>query len=102
MTPPHPDAPLPACANADFWLDAHPVARRDIYSGPRCILNCTGDPLRSPLVTAKTVQWADGSIHEPSVAIESPHGPALTSEQARELAAALITAAAEVDGWLAR
>ncbi|TPG31656.1 hypothetical protein EAH80_22130 [Mycobacterium hodleri] len=59
-------------------------------------------------VSTSAVQWADGSVDDGTV--EAPHvyvfgvdetGP-LNSDQARELAASLLQAAAEVDGWAAR
>jgi hypothetical protein len=56
-------------------------------------------------VQASAIQFADGRIDDGSVH-EAPHvylgDDALTSTQARELAAALIETADEVDRWAAR
>ena len=98
----------PDGAEADVWEGSTPMPRRCIFTEPRCVLNSTGDPLRSPVVVGQAIQWADGSIDRegviepPSVSIESPGDPGLTSAQARELAAVLIAAADEIDGWAAR
>lgn len=59
-------------------------------------------------VSTSAVQWADGSIDDGR--IEAPHvyvfdlgeSTPLNSDQARELAAALLLAAAELDGWTNR
>jgi hypothetical protein len=99
-TNPHPDVPLPAVADADFWVSADPMPHRDVYTGPHCLPTSTGDPLRSPLVMPQAVQWADGSITSPSVSVECTDAPGLTSAEARELAAMLIAAADQIDGWV--
>lgn len=101
-TEPYPDIAPPFGAEPDVWEDSGPMPHRDVYTIPRCVLNSTGDPLRSPVVVAEAVQWANGVIESPSVSIEAPGDPGLTSAQARELAAILIEAADEVDGWAAR
>jgi len=47
-----------------------------------------------------TVQYADGSLLEPAqVHVELGHDDAMTSDQARALAAELIAAADEIDRW---
>lgn len=60
-------------------------------------------------VAPSAVQWADGSVDDGR--IEGPHiyvyrlddeGSPLNSDQARELAAALLESAAEIDGWAHR
>lgn len=59
-------------------------------------------------VAPSAVQWADGTVDDGR--IESPHiyvygldeGSPLNSDQARELAAALLESAAEIDGWAQR
>ncbi|MBB5162492.1 hypothetical protein [Mycobacterium sp. AZCC_0083] len=63
-------------------------------------------------VYASVVQLADGTIDDGAVDTDGPHVwvadgersglGALNSDQARELAAVLLEAAAEVDGWTAR
>ncbi|MBY0442052.1 MAG: hypothetical protein K2Q25_07975 [Mycobacteriaceae bacterium] len=79
----------------------------DVFTPPRVALNCTDDPLRSPVVTVQAVRWADGSLDRegvvrmPSIEVDSPHEPGLTAAQARALAALLVQAADELDGWLA-
>lgn len=101
------DVPPPPGAEADIWEDTTPD-RRVVFTVPTCVLNRTGDPFRSPIVVAQAVQWADGSldvtgvVEPPSVSLESPAEPGLSSSEARELAAALIAAADVIDGWVAR
>jgi hypothetical protein len=105
---PNPDIHPPAGAEADIWEGVNnPLPHRVVYTIPRCVLNRTGDPLRSAIVVAQAVQWADGSIDSglieaPSVSIESSGDPGLSSQKARELAAAILEAADIVDGWVAR
>ena len=46
------------------------------------------------------MQYADGSLREPAqVHVELGHDDAMTSDQARALAAELIAAADEIDRW---
>ena len=87
VTAPVPNLPLPLGAFPDTWTSSRGRGRyRDVYSEPQCVLNATGDPFRSPLVSAWAVQLGDGSIVEPVVEVEVPAGPDLTVAQARELA----------------
>lgn len=98
---PYPDVTAPLGAEADVWQGTAPRQFRDVYT-VRHVLNNTGDPLRSPIVTADAVQWSNGWIGRASVTIDFPAETELTSDQARELAAALLEAAAEVDQWVGR
>lgn len=99
---PYPDVSPPAGAEPDVWEDSGPMPHRDVYTIPRYVLNSTGDPLRSPVVVAEAVQWANGTIESPSVSVEVPASPGLTSTQARDLAKLLLVAADEIDGRVAR
>ena len=106
-TDPYPEVEPPAGAEADVWEGTGRRQHRWVFIVPRCVMNSTGDPLRSPLVTAQAVQWDDGTLDDgtvepPSVSVESPASPGLSSSEARELARALVTAADEIDGWVAR
>jgi hypothetical protein len=52
-------------------------------------------------VQTSAIQFADGRIDAPTATISGAghNGSGLNSDQARELASALIKAAAELDGW---
>jgi hypothetical protein len=97
-----PDVPVPPGARPDAWQDDSPFAYRVLLGEVRGIDGVDTDHV---CVQPTAIQFADGrvdggSVHEP------PHvylrDDALSAAQARELAALLIEAADEVDGWLAR
>jgi hypothetical protein len=93
-----PDVPIPAgVANTDEWQDIPPLPYRILFG----VLRNTGGATFTD-VQATAVQFADGRIDDGSVH-EPPHvylgDDALTSGQARVLAAALIETADEVDRW---
>jgi len=98
-TAPH-DVPIPAGAHADDWQDDAPQPYRILFGELR-----NTDGVEYTTVQATAVQYADGriddgSVHEPpSVYLGDD---ALSSSQARALAAALIETADEVDGWVTR
>ena len=93
----------PACevtkpAGADYvapWQYDLPIPSRPFFGKARGI---TG---RTIVVGTSGHQWADGSVASTATIeiIGRPDG--LASGQARELAAALLQAADEVDGWFA-
>ncbi len=102
-TPTTEPVPLPLGARTfDTWQDDDPQPYRVILGADRTV---TDHKVR---VSPSAVQWADGSVDDGH--IEAPHvyvfelgeGAPLNSDQARELAAALLEAAAEVDGWAVR
>jgi hypothetical protein len=98
--PSTPDVPVPAGAEPDDWQDDVPQPYRILLG----VLRNT-DGVEHTTVQATAVQYADGRIDDGSVH-EPPHvylaDNALTTMQARELAATLIDAADEVDGWASR
>jgi hypothetical protein len=93
-----PDVPLPAGAEADVWDDGGRTIR-----GP--LRGVDGYDL---IVWTAAEQFADGSIdvdgevEAPNVLVENHAARGMTSDQARELAAVLIEAADEIDGWAAK
>lgn len=103
VTNPCPDIVPPAGATTyDDWQGDDPQPYRVVIGTHRTI---TDHPLK---VSPSATQWADGSIDDGSI-----EGPSvyvfdlgelrpLNSDQARELASALLEAAAEIDGWVAR
>jgi hypothetical protein len=88
--------------DGDIWEDDTPprLSYRVIYGVPRGV---TGHELA---LQTSAIQYSDGGINTtddpPQVSIYMHEASALTSDQARELAASLIEAADEVDGWVAR
>ncbi|AFM16999.1 hypothetical protein Mycch_2216 [Mycolicibacterium chubuense NBB4] len=92
----------PGAYTQDTWQAAEPQPYRIILGGDRTIAG------HRAVVSPSAVQWADGSVDDGRT--EAPHVYAfnleesnpLTTDQARELAAALLAAADEVDGWVAR
>lgn len=97
------DIPLPPGAHTyDDWQDSDPQPYRVIIGADRTV---TDHPLR---VSPSAVQWRDGTVDDGR--IEGPQvyvfdlgeGNPLNIDQARELAAALLAAAAEIDGWATR
>lgn len=103
-TKPPADVPLPA--GADWpdegigWEPDDPQAYRVIYGVTRGV---AGHDL---LVQTSALQYADGSINTtddpPRVSLDIHDDDGLTSAQARELAAALVEAADELDGWVTK
>lgn len=102
-TSPHPDVPLPAGAlEADTWqaLDRQPY--RVVFGASRDVTD------HAACVSTSAIQWADGNldrgvIEAPGLVILSGgESEPFNSDQARELAAALLEAASELDGWAAR
>jgi hypothetical protein len=98
-----PDVPLPAGATcADAWQSDEPQPSRIIEGTGRKITD------HRLTVSSTAVQWADGSIDDgriecPHIYVSELHNDSpLNSDQARELAAALLEAAAEIDGWVNR
>lgn len=105
---PYPDVvPLPGADHVGKWdLDdpEHPEPYRLLFGFDRTVTDHT------VRVYASAVQLADGTTEEgsidgPSVYVASGQASALeplNSDQARELASALLEAAAEIDRWSAR
>ena len=96
-----PDVPTPAGVTyADTWQDDTPMPYRVLFGETATPAGSWTQP-----VQATAVQFTDGRIDDGSVH-EAPHvylgNDALTSTQARELAAALIETADEADRWAAR
>jgi hypothetical protein len=92
------DVPIPAgVERVDDWQDDAPLPYRIAFGELR-----NADGLRFTTVQATAVQFSDGRIDDGSLH-EPPHvylgDGALTSAQARELAAALIKTADEADRW---
>ena len=96
ITNPYPDLPLPAGAvSADTWQEGE----RLVFGPDRSIIDSDLN------IWTSAIQLADGRIdteqpEPPKVHIEG--GVDLNSDQARELASALLEAAAEVDSWCTR
>src|ERR1700730_13781592 len=96
-TNPHPHVPLPAGAVfGDIWEGDDP--ERVVWGANRGI---TDSDL---IIWTSAMQRTDGRIYSesepPKVHVDG--GVDLNSDQARELAAALLEAAAELDGWSGR
>jgi hypothetical protein len=92
ITTPLPDVPLPAGATvAGEWNDtAFPDPWRVIHGPDRSITD------HDVCVAATACQHADGRLSDVAVRMRCFE---LNSDQARELAAALLEAAAEIEGW---
>jgi hypothetical protein len=95
----HPDVPLPAgFVTADDWQASGPgMPYRFIGCANRTVTD------HAVWVSMQAVQWADGSLSDgsgveaPGIAVLEASARPLNSDQARELAAALLAAAAELD-----
>ena len=96
------DVPLPAGAEADddswaFWDNEF----RIFHGADRIVLGAAGEKISE--VRTGGIQLPDGSIDTrecpPSIDVYVLTDDGLTSDQARELAAALLEAAAELDRW---
>ncbi|MDT5333406.1 MAG: hypothetical protein QOF31_4703 [Mycobacterium sp.] len=96
------DVPIPAGARPDTWQDDSPQSYRALLGTVRGIDGLDIDLVCVQPTALQFSDWRidDGSVHEP------PHvylrDDALTSAQARALAATLIEAANEVDRWTAK
>jgi hypothetical protein len=116
---PYPDIAPPAGAEveADIWEDAQPQRYRVIYGVSRAIAGRNGriTVAENVLVWSHCIQFQDESIDDgsamepPGISIDDGNGEhrtqtviTLNGSQARELAAALLEAADQVDGWVAR
>jgi hypothetical protein len=102
MTTTIPNVPIPPGARPDTWQDDSPLPYRILLGELRAIEGLDVDRVS---VQATAVQYADGRI-DGGGELEAPcvylGDDALSSSQARELAAVLIKTADEVDGWAAR
>jgi hypothetical protein len=100
MTTTHPPA-LPAGATAqppDEWLDGHAQPYRIIYGADRRVTD------HNLAVSPSAIQWVDGTIDNqdepPAVYVWGlTEMDPLNSDQARELAAALLETAEQIDSW---
>jgi hypothetical protein len=98
-TTPRPDVPLPQGFSADVWEPREPnPPYRILFGDDRTVAD------HDVRVSTEAVQHADGRIEEAKAALlgQRDTGIRLNSDQARELAAALLEAADEIDGWAAR
>lgn len=98
-----PDVPLPAGATSpDGWQPDDSGPYRAIFGDDRCVTD------HDAIVWTSAVQFADGAVTasplgEPYVYVDCVGiDRGLNSDQARELAAALLEAAAELDRWAER
>jgi hypothetical protein len=102
MTTTIPDVPVPPGARPDTWEDDTPLPYRVLLGEVRGIDGIDTDHVS---VQPTAIQFADGRVDDGSVH-EPPHvylaDNALTTTQARELAALLVATADEVDGWAAK
>jgi hypothetical protein len=97
ITRPAPEPPVPVgAALVAAWEYDQPMPSRPFFGVPRSISG------RTIVVGATGHQWADGSIDSVASIEIIGHLHGLTSDQARELASALLQAADELDGWVAR
>jgi len=97
---PYPAVAPPAGATADIWEGTPP--ERIVYSASR------GIPDYEVNVWTSANQFADGTLDDgsrtepPTVHLEVGASTGMNSDQAGILAAVLIEAADEIDGWAAR
>lgn len=102
-TTPTIDPPVGATA-CDIWQEHDPLPYRVVFGAFRMVTD------HAAVVSSSAVQWADGSIDDggieaPAIALLNDGTEAilgLDSDQARELAAALLEAADELDRWVTR
>jgi hypothetical protein len=90
-----PEVPMPAgAAHVAAWQNDRPIPSRPFFGIPRSVRG------RTIVVGTAGHQWADGSIDSNATIeiIGCLHG--LDSDQARDLASALLQAAEERDGWV--
>ncbi|MDT5097651.1 MAG: hypothetical protein QOC76_1388 [Mycobacterium sp.] len=102
-TNPYPDVALPAGARTlDTWQSDDPLAYRVILAADRKITD------HALTLSPSAIQWADGTIdggriEPPQIFVyDLGEGSPLNSDQARELASALIETAREIDQWVTR
>jgi hypothetical protein len=102
-TNPYPNIPLPAGADfAETWVrvgaeDAH----RSVFGDSRAVTDSDVIVWTSVIQLWKGRLDTDGEIRPPAVCFDGHLGN-LNTDQARELAAALLEAVAEVDRWAGR
>ena len=99
-TNPYPTISLPAGAEWDGdWQPDEPQAYRIIYGADQSV---EGHDLT---MWTTATQYADGSIdidsEPPTVNLQVSWDKGLTSDQARELSALVLKAAADIDRWVA-
>src|SRR5271166_6481833 len=92
----YPDLPLPTgAAAAGSWQPNDPLAYRVVLGEDRGVTD------HNVVVHTVAVQFADGRIEDGRIKAATVYsGRGLTSAQARELAAALLEAADQLDGWI--
>jgi hypothetical protein len=98
----YPNVPLPAGVAAVFdWRPNDPLPYRVVLGASRGVSD------HNVVVHTSAIQFADGRIDDggivaPSVTISHAcyNGRGLSTTQARELAARLLEAAEELDGWI--
>jgi hypothetical protein len=95
-TPCYPDVPLPAgVAAAGSWQPNDPLPYRVVLGEDRGVTD------HNVVVHTVAVQFADGRIEDGRIKAATVYsGRGLSSTQARELAAALLEAADQLDGWI--
>jgi hypothetical protein len=107
-TPTIPNVPLPAATTeASEWVDSFQWAESDgaarvFYGATRAVLDARGEKIAE--IRTSGLQHADGSVDTgrdlPTVDIYIHTDDGLNSARARELAAVLLLAADEMDGWV--
>lgn len=92
-----PDVAVPPTVQVmwDWQLDADEPPYRMLYGGQWTVTD------HEARIETRAMQRTDGSLEDAGVDMHVGDDP-LNSDQARELAAALLEAAAELDGWVAR
>jgi hypothetical protein len=96
------DVPVPSDARPDTWQDDSPQPYRVVFGELRAIDGIHVDRVS---VQGTAIQFPDGRVddgsqHEPPQVYLGDE--ALSVAQARALAAALVEAADEADGWAAK
>jgi hypothetical protein len=100
---PH-DLPAPDGAEADVWEDDTPQPYRVLYGASRGVVDRPDVIIQSTALQYPDGRIDDGSVLEaPQVYVEvnAAHN-GLSGGQTRELAARLLEAADEVDGWVSK
>ena len=98
----YPNVPLPTgVAAVDDWRPNYPLPYRILLGAGRGVTD------HNVVVQTAAIQFADGRIDDgrikaPTLTISHAgyNGRGLSSTQARELAAVLLKAADELDGWI--
>ncbi|WP_137147539.1 hypothetical protein [Mycolicibacterium sp. CR10] len=118
-TPTIPNLPVPPAAQADGWEQDDPQPYRVLWGAVRPVEvhRASREGLRVVRVYTHAIQYGDGTIcHDeshggPGVSLDTLHaddecakdsGIDVSPDDARRLAASLIAAADEVDGWVTR